>query len=49
MTLPSFAIPIGVLYGTADQAETRAAVEFPVLAPVVKPRVAFARHGEAEW
>lgn len=49
MTLPSFAIPIGVLYGTAVQAETRAAVEFPEFAPVVKPRVAFARHGEAEW
>ena len=49
MTLPSLAIPMAVLYGIAVHAETRAAVTFAEFAPVVKPRVAFARHGEAEW
>jgi len=49
MTFPSLAMPRAVLYGIAFHADTRAAVIFPEFAPVVKPRVAFARQGEAEW
>jgi hypothetical protein len=49
MIFPSLAIPIAVLYGIAVHAEARAAEIFAEFAPVVKPRVAFARHGEAEW
>jgi hypothetical protein len=42
-------MPRAVLYGIAVHADTRAAVIFPEFAPVVKPRFAFARQGEAEW